>query len=31
MLTIGGIGLLVQRANAVFDDVVVRAPRSACR
>ena len=26
MLTNGGIGVMVQRTNAVFDDVVVRAP-----
>ncbi len=26
ILTNGGVGLMVQRTNAVFDDVVVRAP-----
>ena len=26
ILTMGGIGLMVQRTNAEFDDVVVRAP-----
>jgi len=25
MLTMGGVGFMVQKANAVFDDIIVRS------